>query len=128
MSSNNEITGDPPQGSRTVSPYIVVTDAVDLIKFLKDVLGAEIKVSHKLEDGTVMHAEMVVGDSIIMLGQTDSSENQATAMLHIYVKDVDSVYQRAIGSGAKPVREPEDRDFGSRQGFSSYRKILSDAV
>lgn len=116
MGSNNDITGKPPAESHTVSPYLVVTDASELITFLKIVFGAEEKISHRSEDGTITHAEMILGDSIIMLGQTDGSEHQASALLHIYVKDVDSVYKRAISSGATPVREPEDRDFGSRQG------------
>ena len=101
-----------PEGYHTVIPYIVVPDVAKLIDFAKQAFGAtEVSVS-KLPDGSVMHAEIKIGDSIIMMGQ--SGTMTFLAMLHLYMEDVDAVYQRAIQAGGKSLREPTDQFYGDR--------------
>jgi PhnB protein len=103
-----------PEGYHTVIPYIVVPNVAKLIDFAKQAFGAtEINVS-RLPDGSVMHAEIKIGDSIIMMGQ--SGATTFLAMLHLYMEDVDAVYQRAIQAGGKSLREPTDQLYGDRSG------------
>ena len=103
-----------PEGYQTVIPYIVVPDVAKLIDFAKQAFGAtEVNVS-KLPDGSVMHAEIKIGDSIIMMGA--SGDKTFLAMLHLYMEDVDAVYQRAIQAGGKSLREPTDQFYGDRSG------------
>jgi PhnB protein len=115
MPSTNQVKA-VPEGHPTVSPYIVVTSGLDkLIDFIKKVFGAtEVQVL-KRPDGSVMHAELRIGDSIVMMGQS-SGEKQFPAMLHLYLQDVDGVYRRAIDAGAKSLREPADQVYGDRTG------------
>jgi uncharacterized glyoxalase superfamily protein PhnB len=103
-----------PEGYHTVCPYIVVAGVAQLIDFAKQAFDAkEVHVS-KRPDGTIMHAEVKIGDSIVMMGE--SPEKKFPAMLHLYVEDVDAVYQRALAAGAKSMREPADQPYGDRSG------------
>lgn len=103
-----------PEGYPTVSPYIVVSGVAKLIEFVKQVFGAtEVHVSRR-PDGSVQHAEIKIGDSIVMMGE--SAEKRFPAMLHLYMDNVDAVYRRAIDAGAKSVREPADQPYGDRTG------------
>src|ERR1700733_2025232 len=93
-----------PEGYHTVSPYIVIPGVAKLIDFAKQVFGAtEVHVSRR-PDGTVMHAEIKIGDSIIMMGEAPEGGKNFPAMLHLYMEDVDGVYKRAIQAGAKSLR------------------------
>jgi PhnB protein len=105
-----------PEGYHTVIPYIVVPGVAKLIDFAKQAFGAtEVHVS-KLPDGSVMHAEIKIGDSIIMMGDGGASFKTFLAMLHLYMEDVDAVYRRAIQAGGKSLREPTDQFYGDRSG------------
>jgi PhnB protein len=104
-----------PEGHHTVTPYIVVTGVAKLIDFAKEVFGAtEVHLS-KRPDGTVMHAEIKIGDSIVMMGE-GAQFKAFPAMLHLYLEDCDAVYRRAIQAGAKSLREPADQLYGDRTG------------
>jgi PhnB protein len=105
-----------PEGYHTVIPYIVVPGVAKLIDFAKQAFGAtEVHVS-KLPGGSVMHAEIKIGDSIIMMGEGGASAKTFLAMLHLYMEDVDAVYRRAIQAGGKSLREPADQFYGDRSG------------
>jgi PhnB protein len=104
-----------PEGHPTVSPYLVVSGVSKLIDFVKQVFGAtEVYVSRR-PDGTVGHAEVKIGDSIVMMGE-GANIKSFPAMLHLYMEDCDAVYRRAIEAGAKSVREPADQPYGDRTG------------
>jgi PhnB protein len=104
-----------PEGYHTVSPYIVVSGVDKLIEFAKQAFGAaEVYVS-KRPDGSVQHAEVKIGDSIVMMGEGQDIK-KFPAMLHLYIEDVDAVYQRALQAGAKSIREPSDQPYGDRSG------------
>ena len=104
-----------PEGHHTVTPYLVVASVAKLIDFAKQAVGAtEVHVS-KRPDGTVQHAEIKIGDSIVMMGEGADGKN-FPGMLHLYMEDVDAVYRRAIEAGAKSLREPADQPHGDRMG------------
>jgi len=102
-----------PEGHHTVTPYIVITGVEKLIDFAKQVFGATEVFLSRRPDGSVMHAEIKIGDSIIMTGEGGGAKH-FPAMLHLYMEDVDGVYQRAIQAGAKSLREPADQPHGDR--------------
>src|SRR2546425_3580753 len=103
-----------PDGYNTITPYLTVKGADKLIDFMKDVLGAE--ETFRMGGDSVQHAEVKIGDSIVMLGEAQNTESgQAmTAMLHVYVDDADAIYKRALKAGAKSLREPADQFYGDR--------------
>jgi PhnB protein len=102
-----------PEGYHTVCPYIVVTGVARLIDFVKQVFdGKEVFVGRR-PDGSVQHAEVKIGDSIVMMGE-GADAKRFPAMLHLYLEDCDAVYQRAIAAGAKSLREPADQPYGDR--------------
>ena len=105
-----------PEGHHTVTPYLVIPGVAKVIEFVKEAFGAiEVSVSRR-PDGTIMHAEVRIGDSIIMMGEAPSGGKNFPAMLHLYMEDVDGVYKRAIQAGAKSLREPADQFYGDRTG------------
>src|SRR5262249_41107187 len=67
-------------------------------------------------DGTVMHAELRVGDSVIMLGEAQGEWKPMAAALYIYVKDVDATFARAVRAGATSVKPVADQFYGDRNG------------
>ena len=104
----------PPPGQNTVSPYLAVEGATDLIQFIEKVFHGKQRMLMPGEDGIVMHAEMTIGESVIMLSDSCEHAPVSNATLHIYVEDVDKSYQRALASGATSGREPADQFYGDR--------------
>src|ERR1019366_10407903 len=96
-----------PQGYTTVTPYLCVVDAAKLIEFLKQAFAAQVIVRMDGPDGSVMHAEVKIGDSMVMIGQAPADQAMR-AMLHLYVPDTDAVYNSAMAAGAASIREPAD--------------------
>ena len=106
-----------PEGYHTVTPYLVVDGAEKIITFMKDAFGAKAQFGPmKRPDGKVMHAEMKIGDSIVMISDASERAKATSAMLHVYVPNVDAVYQKALKAGATSVTEPADMFYGDRSG------------
>ncbi len=103
-----------PDGHHTVTPYIVVAGVAKLIDFVKSAFGATEVMRHQRPDGSVMHAEIRIGDSVVMIGEAPESIKQFPAMLHLYLDDVDGTYKRALQAGATSLREPADQIYGDR--------------
>jgi len=99
-----------PQGFHTATPYLAVPDAHKQIEFMKQVFGAEEKLRMPNADGSVGHAELKIGDSVIMTGDA----GELRPMLYLYVDNVDEVYKRALVAGATSLRKPEDQFYGDR--------------
>jgi uncharacterized glyoxalase superfamily protein PhnB len=105
-----------PDGYHTVTPYLVVADAEAQIDFLKNAFGGEETFRHKDDKGRVSHAEVRVGNSVLMIGQARDQWKPMPAMFYLYVEDVDAVYKRAVEAGAKPIQEPTNQAYGDRSG------------
>ncbi|MFQ3670543.1 MAG: VOC family protein [Verrucomicrobiia bacterium] len=108
-----------PESYNTVSPYLVVPDAAATIEFLKTIFSAtELRRFPGPDGKRLMHAEVRIDDSIIMLGDACEGWPATPCHVHVYVADVDAVFQSAIAAGAKPLQQPvkkEDED--KRGGF-----------
>ena len=106
-----------PDGYHTVTPYLTVRGAAKVIEFLKQAFGAELSLEPvKRPDGAIMHAEVKIGDSRVMLGEENEMAKATTTSLYVYVPNVDSVYQRAVKAGGNSVMEPTDMFYGDRTG------------
>src|SRR5256712_7277189 len=108
-----------PKGYRTVTPYLVAQDGPALLEFAKQAFGAE-ETFRTVGSAGGLHAEARVGDSMLMIGggirgrEFRSTPN--THAIHMYVEDVDAVYQKALGAGAESVDEVIDQEYGERSG------------
>jgi uncharacterized glyoxalase superfamily protein PhnB len=106
-----------PDGYGTVTPYLVIPDVAKVIEFLKKAFDAtEPHPAHKTPDGRIMHAEVQIGSSRIMMGEPMGEFTPMPAMLHLYVEDCDALYKRAVDAGATPVMEITDQFYGDRSG------------
>jgi uncharacterized glyoxalase superfamily protein PhnB len=105
---------DARESYRTVTPYLVVSDADAELKFLADAFDAKIAGCDRNDEGMVMHAEVRIGDSLVMIGQAAREWPPLTAALYLWVPDVDAVYRRALAAGAASQFPPEDKPYGHR--------------
>lgn len=103
-----------PEGANTVSPYLIGQGIPRLIQFLKQAFGAVEVERFDLPDGSVMHAAVRLGDSVVMMGEGGGQWKPMPAALHLYVEDCDATYKRALEAGATSVREPADQFYGDR--------------
>jgi PhnB protein len=103
-----------PAGYHSVRPTFCVEDAPAFIEFLIDVFRASERMRFDSPDGRVMHAEMTIGDSVVMLGSSMENWPARTGSAYVYVDDIDAAYQRALKAGATSVREPENQFYGDR--------------
>jgi PhnB protein len=99
---------------RTVTPYLVVSDADAELAFLKAAFGATELNCQRRSDNTVMHAEIIIGDSLVMLGQAGGPWKSRSAALYLWVEDVDATYAEALRAGAESESDPEDKPYGHR--------------
>ena len=102
-----------PKGFGTVTPFLTVTDAAKLIDFLQQAFAAKVHFRMDAPDGSVRHAEVKIGDSMIMIGQVQAGR-EMPLMLHLYVPDTDALYRSALAAGATSIREPADQFYGDR--------------
>ena len=106
-----------PQGYHTITPYLVVDGAEQVIRFVKEAFGAQpVFEPMARPDGKIMHAEFKIGDSIVMLADASERAQATSDMLHLYVPNVDAVYQKALKAGGKSLMEPMDQFYGDRSG------------
>ena len=99
---------------RTVTPYLVVPDADAELAFLKDAFGGVEVQCQRNNDNTVMHAEVRIGDSLVMLGQAGGQWQPRTAAFYLWIDDVDAAYEQALRLGATSESTPEDKPYGHR--------------
>src|ERR1035441_6881987 len=105
-----------PEGYHTVTPYLVVQGAGKLIDFMKAAFDAQEMFRMPMPDGSIGHAELRIGNSMIMLGEASSQWKALPATLQLYLEDVDAVYARAVAAGGTPVSEPANQFYGDRRG------------
>ena len=99
---------------RTVTPYLVVPDADAELRFLKAAFAGTELMCQRNPDNTVMHAEIKIGDSLVMLGQAGDQWKALNAALYLWVPNVDEVYSKALAAGATSQSAPEDKPYGHR--------------
>jgi uncharacterized glyoxalase superfamily protein PhnB len=106
-----------PDGYHTLTPYLIVDGADKVISFMKDAFGAKAVFDPMMRpDGKIMHAEFKIGDSVMMIADSSERAKATTSMLHVYVPNVDAVYQKALKAGGTSVMEPADMFYGDRSG------------
>ncbi len=98
----------------TVTPYLVVPDADAEVKFLETAFGGTQSMCQRNSDHAVMHAEIKVGDSLIMVGQAREQWKALNAALYLWLENVDEAYRNALAAGARSQFEPEDKPYGHR--------------
>ena len=103
-----------PEGYHTVTPFVSVYGAARVLDFLRVALGATERYRLNQPDGNVMHAEVQIGDSIVMIGETMEGDSPMPASLYLYVPDPDATYRAALVAGGESIMEPEDQFWGDR--------------
>ena len=104
-----------PEGYHTVAPYILARGADKLIDFMKKAFDAKETERYLMPDGTIGHAEVRIGDSVIMVADAQGEDYKPMAAgIHLYVEDCDVTYKHTLEAGATSVREPEDQFYGDR--------------
>lgn len=111
-----------PEGYHSVQPYLMLNDCAEAIAFYTKAFGAKEKFRMPRKDGRIGHAEIQIGDSVIMMAD-EAPEVDAFALKHfggspvsllIYTEDCDAMYRQALSAGAQSVREPADQPYGDR--------------
>src|SRR5215208_5491785 len=113
-----------PEGYPQVTPYLCVDGAQAAIDFYTSVLGAKERMRMPGPDGKLGHAELELGNSVIMLADevpdmgavSPKTVGGSPVTLHVYVEDVDRVFEQAVQAGAKATRDVEDQFYGDRSG------------
>ncbi len=103
-----------PEGYHSVTPYLIVEGASKLMEFLKEAFDAKETFRMNNSDGTVAHAEVRIGDSVVMLGEAGGEHTPMACAIHLYVNDMDTTYVRALEAGATSLREPRNEFYGDR--------------
>jgi PhnB protein len=113
-----------PEGYHTVQPYLIVKGASQALDFYKKAFGAEELVRMPGPDGSIMHAEIRIGDSVVMLSdempqaqsKSPNTLGGTTSGIMLYVENVDQVYEQAVAAGATATARPTDMFWGDRFG------------
>lgn len=114
----------PPPGYHSITPYLALRDARAAIDFYRRAFGAELVLKLDTPDGKIAHAEIRIGDSILMLSEENpewgnvspQSLGGSPVFLMIYVPDVDAAFPKAIAAGATEVRPVQNQFYGDRSG------------
>jgi PhnB protein len=99
-----------PSGYSTVSPYLIVSGAQRVIDFAEQAFDARALRRYDGPDGTIMHAEVRVDDTVVMMGDAGPEWPAVPSHLHVYVPDVDATFKRALAAGGVVVQEPSERE------------------
>ncbi|MCW5876959.1 MAG: VOC family protein [Anaerolineales bacterium] len=107
-----------PQNYNDLSPYLRADSAKDLIAFLEK--GLDGKVTRIFEhEGRVVHAEVMLGDSVLMLSDATEDYPAAPSILHLYVPDVDAAFKKALDAGGKELQPPQQSGDPDKRGTFS---------
>ncbi len=113
-----------PSGYHSVTPYLALRDAKAAIDFYQRAFGAELVMKLDMPDGSIAHAEIRIGDSIVMLSEENAEWGSKSPLalggspvfLMIYVADADAAFAKALAAGATQVKPVEDQFYGDRSG------------
>ncbi len=107
-----------PAGYQQVMPYLVVKDAAKFLDFMTKVFAAEEKLMIMRGDKFVQHAELRIGESVVMFADATDHVPPRTAALMVYVEDADRTFDRAIAAGATPIMPVSEKEYGRCGGFA----------
>ena len=99
-----------PSGYNSLSPYLIVDDCRKMIELLKELFSARELRKYEHTDGSIMHIELMIDDSVIMLADSSEEYPANELLLHVYVPDVKKTFEKAITLGCKPIQTPENKD------------------
>jgi PhnB protein len=104
-----------PEGWHSITPCLMVEDALRLIDFLKQAFAGteQARITHP--NGAVVYAEVRLGDALVLVTEPDGQWKPRPSSVIFYVPDVDTAFRRALAAGAKSVREPANMFYGDRQ-------------
>ena len=105
-----------PDGYPSVAVYVMADGAQRVVDFLKQTFDAEVLRRSDKPDGSIMHAEVRIDDTIVMLADGGGDFPAFPVWLHVYVPDVDATYQRALDAGGSSVQVPQQQDDPDRRG------------
>ena len=111
--SQNKVSPVPP-GYHTVTPFVIVKGAAQFIDFMKEAFGAMEMTRVADENGAIGHAEVRIGDSVVMLFDSKEDWPKTPAFLRLYIEDVDAFYDRALKAGGTSVTRPTNMPWGDR--------------
>jgi len=100
----------------TLNLYLVVRGAAEVLEFARQAFGVQEMLRVKRPDGSIMHAEFRVGDSMIEIGESNEQYPPLPATIYLKVDDVDAVYERALQAGGVSLYPPTDKEYGERDG------------
>ena len=106
-----------PSDYQQLMPYLIVEDAAGFMQFTQDVFGATEKLKHMRDEKLIAHAEVKVGESVIMFGDALEQWKPVTGSFFIYVADADATYKKALDHGAKVIDPISDRPYGRSGGI-----------
>ena len=109
-----------PEGYHTLTPYLYFDGATKAIEFYKEAFGAKERMRLAGPDGTIGHAELEIGDSVLMMAdlpaKSPSSLGATSVAFVLYVRDVDAAFQQALSAGARLHQPLENKFYGDRMG------------
>jgi PhnB protein len=103
-----------PEGYHTVVPFLIVKEADQLLAFLKQAFAAKEDEVMRAPDGSIWHADVLIGDSHIMFSQASDQHPPMAAAIYLYLPDTDATYRAALAAGATSTMEPADQFYGDR--------------
>jgi PhnB protein len=104
-----------PFDLHTITPYLIVSDVKTLIEFLSRIFPVTRRGDiHYRDDGSVRHAEVKIGDSVLMMGEPEGTIKAMRSALYVYVQNCDEAYVKALEAGANPLAPPADYPHGDR--------------
>jgi uncharacterized glyoxalase superfamily protein PhnB len=99
-----------PAGYNSVSPYFIVNGAQKFIDLMKAVFDATELRRYDMPDGSIMHAEIQIDDSVIMIGDASDKFPPVPLVMHVYVRNVDEIFKKANDAGCEILEPPKERD------------------
>src|SRR5688572_312099 len=105
-----------PDGYHALTPYLIVEGVPRLLEFLERAFGAEETHRTAMPDGTVVHAEVRIDGSPLMMGEARGEFRPMPGSIYFYTRDADAAYRRALDAGAVSLMEPADQFHGDRFG------------
>lgn len=99
-----------PTGYNSASPYFIVDGAQKFIDLMKVIFDSKELRRYDMPDGSIMHAEIQIDDSVIMIGDSSDKFPPVSFVMHVYVPNVDEVFQKAVEAGCEIIEHPKERE------------------